>query len=322
MTVQRLLRRTPGVLIALALLALGQPAGAGLNPVIANDGSERIVLANQRDGLEERIDLTRYFRESDGHWAATADSVKCATLGSKYLNQARSTALTIEVMLARYNMVRLWTGRVCDGRSDALPTADEARKWLVELAGLYESKDNAPFLQSREYLAEYYLFGGPDGWPNYPAFIKYVGEQIEAKTPGGFWRYFAYAYANGLGVPRDPAQALMWVRRGAVEHDARARMLLAQALELGDGMPRDETAAFKAYQEISNYTWPPMRFRLGLMYLEGRGTAKDPCQAKKWLTDAATHYWSPVPQARRYLDLIRDQNLCPVAPAPAASPAR
>src|SRR5437899_10635407 len=41
---------------------------------------------------------------------------------------------------------------------------------------------------------------------------------------------------------------------------------------------------------------------------------------------AASHFWSPVPQARKYLDQIREQNLCPQTvlkrpePAPTASP--
>jgi TPR repeat protein len=309
-------------LILFAIAVAASPARAELTVAIASDGSERIVLANVRDGLEERIDYTKFAQLPEGGLAPLADLVKCASLGSKYLDQARSTDLALEVELARYNMVRLWTGRVCDGRSDVLPTDEEARKWLLDVAGLHRTSDNAPFLQSRDYLAEFYLFGARGVPPDYAAFIKYVDEQTSAKTPG-FWRYEAYAYLHGLGVPRDPTRALMWIRRGAgEEHDARARMLIAQALEMGDGMPRDDAAAFNAYLEISSLVWPPMRFRLGLMYLEGRGTAKDPCEARKWLTDAATHYWSPVPQARRYLDLIRDQNLCPTPapPEPAGPP--
>src|SRR5437868_5150727 len=175
-TTQRSLLRMLGLLFGIALLGL-QPARAEVTTVIANDGSERIVLENARDALGERIDVSRFFKESDGNWASVADLVKCEHFGSKYLGQARSAALTMEIMLARYNMVRLWTGRVCDGRSDALPTDQEARSWIVDLAGLRESKDNSPFLESREYLAEFYLFGGPNSPPDYPAFNRYVGQQ-------------------------------------------------------------------------------------------------------------------------------------------------
>jgi TPR repeat protein len=46
------------------------------------------------------------------------------------------------------------------------------------------------------------------------------------------------------------------------------------------------------------------------MYLEGRGTERDLCKARVWLTKAATHPYQPLPEANRDLARINDTAAC------------
>jgi TPR repeat protein len=51
-------------------------------------------------------------------------------------------------------------------------------------------------------------------------------------------------YHNALGVPRDPAEAVSWWRRGAAAGDADGQAMLAAACYLGNGVERDPVEAF------------------------------------------------------------------------------
>jgi len=50
-------------------------------------------------------------------------------------------------------------------------------------------------------------------------------------------------FHNALGVPRDPAQAVHWWRRGALRGDADGQAMLGAALHLGTGVSRDPVMA-------------------------------------------------------------------------------
>jgi TPR repeat protein len=50
-------------------------------------------------------------------------------------------------------------------------------------------------------------------------------------------------FHNALGVPRDPAQAVHWWRRGAQRGDADGQAMLGAALHLGTGVSRDPVMA-------------------------------------------------------------------------------
>lgn len=294
------------ILAALLLVLAACPVWAQLATVIADDGTERIALTkNEPDEFHQRTYVKTLLRDPNSRIAPLMGTAPCATLGSQSLAQARSPQRDLETLAARYNVVNLWLGNICHGKSDAVLDPAEARAWLLNMQSVNFEGDLLPFLDTHTMLAQLYLFGAPGSAPDYPAALALLNEELKAKASFPVLWFF-YIYENGLGVAKDPVQAHVWLQLAADSDAPAAKMLLAQARELND-----DKGAFNSYLELSKNVQPPVWFRLGLMYLEGRGTQKDPCKAQEMFQKAASHNWSPVPQAKKYLDQIRTQNLCP-----------
>ena len=91
------------------------------------------------------------------------------------------------------------------------------------------------------------------------------------------------AYETGAGVAADPEAAAKWYRKAATYHsgttslfvapDAAGREKFGTALEVRIGPRLDGYADAK--------------YRLGLLYLEGRGVKQSRNKARKWLKRAA-----------------------------------
>jgi len=292
------------ILAVLLLVLAACPLSAQITPEIADDGTDRIILKHATNEFNQQNYVTTLLRSNDGNAGPLMEKVHCETLGSQNLEKARSTQLNLETFIARYNLVNLWLGNLCHGKSDVLPTPEEAKAWLLGIAGSTLPGNAAQSLGTHRMLVQLYLFGAPGSAPDYPAALALLNEQVktESRPPA---LSLSYVYEHGLGVPKDQVQARAWLERGAEAGSPDAKMLLAQAKEF-----KNDAEAFNSYLELSKAVYPPVWFRLALMYLEGRGTQKDPCKAQEMFQKAASHYWSPVPQAKKYLDQIRAQNLC------------
>jgi hypothetical protein len=290
--------------LAVLLLTLAAcPALADLTTVIADDGTDRIVLKNGIDEFQQRFYVKTLIPDQVNGVAPIMDSAPCATLGSQLVEKARSAQLDLEGFVARYNLVNLWLGNICHGKSDVLPTPEEAKRWLLQIVHSTFPGNGHRNLRTQNMLVQLYLFGAPGSPPDYPAALALLKEEV---AKGHFLIYMSYVYEHGLGVPKDLDQARSWLQRDADAGGHYGKMLLAQANEL-----HNDAEAFSSYLELSKAAYPtPVWFRLGLMYLEGRGTQKDPCKAQEMFQKAASAVWNPVPQAKKYLDQIRDQKLC------------
>ena len=293
-------------LFGMALLAAGlltSAASAELRVIVSDAPGHRLVLAQAPDSMQ--AELTALGPDD----APMLDAVDCATLGSKLIQTARRDELRMDVIIARYNLINVWTGNLCGGVTDVMPTSAEARGWLTELAGLSREEDGAPFVDSRRRLAEVLVFGAQGVAPDYREARIYISG--EAPRDAHMLLYLAYMAEHELGGDANQARTLDYLRQAEARGNASAAALLAQTQELGMGVTRDEAAAFARYEQLARDTIsPPVWFRLGLMYLDGRGVARNPCQAREWLQSAASHAWAPVPEARQYLDAIRSERLC------------
>lgn len=290
-------RRT---LAALLLVLAAGPLWAQVKAAIADDGTERIVLKSGTDEFYQDFYVETFVKGQDGQLEPLVAAVRCQTLGSQLLGKAQSPEYNPETLLARYNLVSLWLGNLCHGKSDAVPTAEEAKAWLL---GIVRSKLPGTLdrsLRTHQMLAQLYLFGAPGSPPDYPAALAFLNEEL--KSNASFPALcLSYVYEHGLGVPQDAAQAHIWLERAATAGNPDAKMLLIQAREQNNG-----AEAFSSYLAMSKAVYQPVWFRLGLMYLEGRGTEKDPCKAQEMFQNAAVR----VPQSKKYLDQIRQQKLC------------
>jgi uncharacterized protein len=110
----------------------------------------------------------------------------------------------------------------------------------------------------------------------------------------------AVIYERGLGVTRDPAEAIRWYRkivdeaapppvlgeidwaRGAADF---AMTQLGFLYENGDGVAPDEAAAW--FRKAAAHGYVGAQTVLGIKYVEGRGVPQDSAEAAKLLGKAA-----------------------------------
>ena len=96
-----------------------------------------------------------------------------------------------------------------------------------------------------------------------------------------------FLYLHGIGVDKDENVAIDWYRRAAEQGHEPSMMSLARLYEEGKGGGNEEYVAtwyLRAAQEGSSYA----KYRIGMMFLEGRGQFKqDVRQAVDMLTKAA-----------------------------------
>lgn len=278
-------------------------ARAELGITISDEAPHRIVLSRVPASPDAELEgLT-------GDDVPMFNVARCDTLGSRLIGQARASALNMDAIVARYNLVNMWSGNLCGGKTDVMPKAAEAMAWLDELAGLSRAEDGAPFIDARQRLAEVLVFGAPGIEPDLARAQAYVAD--EGRHDPAMLLFAAFMAELGLAGTPDAARALALIRESADRGNADASALLAQAEELGLGISRDEAAAAKRYEQLSRFTSPPVWFRLGLMLREGRGVKEDQCRARHLLQNAAEHPSAPVRVARDYLDRTTDHRPCP-----------
>ena len=291
------------LLSCLVYLSLAPSARAELRVTVSRESDHRLVLSQLPASFQAELSG---LAEND---VPMFDVAKCETLGSRHITLARATDLNMNVIVARYNLVNMWTSNLCGGKTDVMPTGTEAKTWLEELAGLTRQEDGTPFIDARRRLAEVLVFGAPGVEPDLARAQTYLAD--EAKRDPSMLLFAAHMAEHGLATSPDRARSLTLIREAAARGNADARALLAQAQELGLDMARDEAAAAAQYEQLSRAVVPPVWFRLGRMLLEGRGVKADPCRAREFLQLAAEHAFTPVPIAREDLNRISDKKLCP-----------
>lgn len=97
----------------------------------------------------------------------------------------------------------------------------------------------------------------------------------------------AYMYDRGLGVPKDDAQSLNWLKRAADLNYVPAIFELGYAYDKGHNAPEDVDKARKLYERAADYGYPDALIALGNMYAEGRGAKLDRQEALSYYFAAA-----------------------------------
>lgn len=109
-------------------------------------------------------------------------------------------------------------------------------------------------------------------------------------------------YVEGLGVERDPDEAVEWFTRGAEAGDAAGQRSLAALHFKGQaGLEQDDDAAFELYGLAAAQGDALSQDMLSWMLLEGRGAGPDPVEARRWALAAAEQ---GVPTSMTRLGLI------------------
>jgi clan AA aspartic protease (TIGR02281 family) len=102
-------------------------------------------------------------------------------------------------------------------------------------------------------------------------------------------------YEVGQGVPRDDAQAVVWLRKAADQGNADAQANLGWIYANGQGVAQDYTQALVWLRKAAEKANADAQGVLGEMYRDGRGVPQDYVRAHMWLnlaaarSDDATH---------------------------------
>lgn len=102
-------------------------------------------------------------------------------------------------------------------------------------------------------------------------------------------------YLNGEGTAADPQEALCWFLKSADNGNAFAAYQAAQKLDEGKCVDKDETKATKLYANAltgfialeTDKQDAQLEYRIGSMYLNGKGTAYDSQKALNWFLKSA-----------------------------------
>jgi TPR repeat protein len=93
--------------------------------------------------------------------------------------------------------------------------------------------------------------------------------------------------SGGLGVAKDEAEAVKWLRKAAEQDYANAQCNLGCCYYNGQGVAKDYVAAFRWFREAAGQHVAAAQFNLGLCYFNDRGVAKNEVEAVKWCRRAA-----------------------------------
>jgi len=94
-------------------------------------------------------------------------------------------------------------------------------------------------------------------------------------------------YENGVGVERDYSEAVKWYRKAAEQNLAIAQGYLGDMYYFGKGVDKDNLEAVKWYRKSADQNFAHAENNLGRMYNEGCGVIQDQCEAAKWFRKSA-----------------------------------
>lgn len=170
-------------------------------------------------------------------------------------------------------------------------TDNHRHRWRATLALLL-------WLPAMAVLADYseaYNAAVRQQWDLAAAEFKVLAEQGDPRAQ----TFLATLYRRGLGVSRDPAQAVYWYERAAAQDDVGALYNLAVHNRKGLGTAHNEVRATELFERAARLGMVEAQINVGLRLLDGLGAERDPVRGLAWLQKAA---WTGNTEATRRRD--------------------
>jgi TPR repeat protein len=135
-----------------------------------------------------------------------------------------------------------------------------------------------------------YRLPGANGKPhNWRKAVQWLVSAARQNEPGAMLA-LAEMFYSGVGLRRDPGMAIKLLEAGKRLGDWECRFFHARMQLVGDGMPRNTPSAIAEFQDLAAMGHLKSHYELGLIFLEGRGSAvKNVVQAVNHIRAAA--YW-------------------------------
>ena len=105
-------------------------------------------------------------------------------------------------------------------------------------------------------------------------------------TAGHFDNNVGYLYSRGLGVHRDPGEAVHWWRAAAAHGSPAGELNLAFALQNGTGVVMNEEQAAFWYERAARRGSPEAANNLGSLYTNPATRRPDLVMARAWFKRA------------------------------------
>jgi hypothetical protein len=140
----------------------------------------------------------------------------------------------------------------------------------------------------------------PETRPEFSAACQQVRAQAEAGDARAQGVLAGWWLDNEQGTGADYAQALQWAKRSAEQQHPFGRYVLARLLRDGLAVAADPARAKQLFEQcrpqmtkLAEAGDATAACRLGVMFGEGNGVAKDPEKSREWFTRAAAHNHAP-----------------------------
>jgi TPR repeat protein len=119
-----------------------------------------------------------------------------------------------------------------------------------------------------------------------PNVLKAVQRAAEHGNPQAQYE-LGIAFQDGLGVPKDSAQAAKWLQLAANNSLADATYALGLLYAQGNGVKRSRTHAISLYEQAANLGHSEAALELARAYEQGNGVDRDLTKARGYLLIAA-----------------------------------
>jgi hypothetical protein len=142
-------------------------------------------------------------------------------------------------------------------------------------------------VQSETTLAQFYetgMFGIPKDPAQALVWYRKAAEQGDVRAESAL----ADRYAMGLDMPQDDVQAAFWTRKAAEQGDMLAQIELAGDYETGHGVAADEAQAVAWYLKAAQQGYADAQRKVGTAFALGKGVPQDNAKAYMWLAIAIT----------------------------------
>jgi TPR repeat protein len=97
----------------------------------------------------------------------------------------------------------------------------------------------------------------------------------------------AILYIRGAGTPKNPREAIKWLRKSANQDHAGAQYNLGLMYLNGEGIKQSDKEAVKWFRKAAEKGDPLAQYGLSAMYVYGKGVSKDYVKAHLWSNLAA-----------------------------------
>lgn len=183
------------------------------------------------------------------------------------------------------NTILMVSFLACSSWGVAEETGLNAQQYLSRLPEIQKEAE-AGNVSEQSRLAILYMAGieGKPDYKNGAYWLKKAAKQdsVFAET------LLAFMYVEGLGVPQDFDEAVHWARKSAAYNNYAGQLIMGALYEAGAGVSQSDRKAAEWYEKSAQYEKDMgARYKLGMMYLEGRGVEKNTQVGENWLMRGA-----------------------------------